>query len=131
MPVFSSNPAQLDIRTVTPKPRKPVWKLLYVQVIVGVVLGAVLGALLPLTAVEMKPLGDGFIKAVKMVIAPVVFCTVVSGIAGMRDMKSVGRVGAKALLYFEAVSSSALLLGVAALARLLPRAPRAKALPVR
>src|SRR5258708_18970293 len=63
-------------------------------------------------AVEMKPLGDGFIKLIKMVIALVIFCTVVSGISGMENMKKVGRVGGKALLYFEAVSTLALLLGL-------------------
>ena len=66
----------------------------------------------PATAVEMKPLGDGFIKLIKMVIALVIFCTVVSGIAGMESMKKVGRVGGKALLYFEVVSTLALVLGL-------------------
>ena len=60
----------------------------------------------------MKPLGDGFIKLIKMIIAPVIFCTVVTGIAGMEDMKKVGRVGAKALLYFEIVSTLALAIGL-------------------
>jgi aerobic C4-dicarboxylate transport protein len=103
-------------------PKKPFWRLLYVQVIAGVVLGALLGYLAPAVGIEMKPFGDGFIKAVKMVIGLVVFCTVVSGIAGMQDMKSVGRVGAKSLLYFEAVSTLALLVGLAAALWLRPGA---------
>ncbi|MEJ7247855.1 cation:dicarboxylase symporter family transporter, partial [Staphylococcus epidermidis] len=68
----------------------------------------------PELAVKMKPLGDGFIQLIKMVIGPIIFCTVVSGIAGMRDMKKVGRVGGKALLYFEVVSTFALIIGLAA-----------------
>lgn len=105
-----------------PRPHKPFWRLLYVQVIAGVVAGALLGHLYPAAGVDMKPLGDAFIKAVKTVIALVVFCTVVSGIAGMGDMKAVGRVGAKALLYFEAVSTLALLLGLGAALWLQPGA---------
>jgi aerobic C4-dicarboxylate transport protein len=92
--------------------RKPWYRILYVQVLVAIALGVALGHFWPATAVEMKPLGDGFIKLIKMVIALVIFCTVVSGIAGMENMKKVGRVGGKALLYFEAVSTLALLLGL-------------------
>jgi aerobic C4-dicarboxylate transport protein len=94
--------------------RKPFYKILYVQVIVAIIIGVLLGHLAPQAGVAMKPLGDAFIKLIKMVIGPVIFCTVVAGIAGMRDMKRVGRVGGKALLYFELVSSVALLLGLAA-----------------
>ena len=92
--------------------RKPWYRILYVQVLVAIALGVALGHFWPATAVEMKPLGDGFIKLIKMVIALVIFCTVVSGISGMENMKKVGRVGGKALLYFEVVSTLALLLGL-------------------
>src|SRR5258706_8004521 len=92
--------------------RKPWYRILYVQVLIAMALGIALGHWSPLVAVEMKPFGDGFIKLVKMVIALVIFCTVVSGIAGMKDMKSMGRVGGKALLYFEVVSTLALLIGL-------------------
>jgi aerobic C4-dicarboxylate transport protein len=94
--------------------KKPVHKILYVQVIAAIVVGIILGHFSPALAIDMKPLGDGFIKLIKMVIGPIIFCTVVTGIAGMEDMKKVGRVGGKALLYFEVVSSFALLLGLIA-----------------
>jgi aerobic C4-dicarboxylate transport protein len=94
------------------KPRKPLWHVLYVQVLAAIVIGVLLGYLVPSVAVEMKPLGDGFIKLIKMVIALVVFFTVVSGISGMRDLGKVGRVGIKSLLYFEVVSTVALALGL-------------------
>src|SRR6202161_4773147 len=92
--------------------KKPIHKVLYVQVIVAIIIGIALGHFSPDFAVDMKPLGDGFIKLIKMVIGPIIFCTVVTGIAGMEDMKKVGRVGGKALLYFEIVSSLALLAGM-------------------
>ncbi|TWI67569.1 aerobic C4-dicarboxylate transport protein [Pseudoduganella lurida] len=92
--------------------KKPFYKILYVQVICAIILGVLLGIYLPTDAVAMKPLGDGFIKLIKMIIAPVIFCTVVSGIAGMQDIKKVGRVGGKALLYFEVVSTFALVIGL-------------------
>src|SRR5512140_4019963 len=92
--------------------RKPLYTSLYLQVITAIVIGVLLGHFYPETGEAMKPLGDGFIKLIKMIIAPVIFCTVVSGIAGMEDMKKVGRVGAKALLYFEIVSSLALAIGL-------------------
>jgi aerobic C4-dicarboxylate transport protein len=76
------------------------------------VVGVLLGVFDPGLAAKMKPLGDGFIKLIKMIIAPVIFCTVVAGIAGMQDMKKVGRVGGKALLYFEVISTFALLIGL-------------------
>ena len=94
--------------------RKPFYKILYVQVLFAIAVGIVLGHFWPATGVEMKPLGDAFIKLIKMIIGPIIFCTVVSGIAGMRDMKKVGRVGGKALLYFEIVSTFALLIGLIA-----------------
>ncbi len=85
---------------------------LYVQVLVAIALGVLLGWLAPDTGAAMKPLGDGFIKLIKMVIAPIIFCTVVTGIAGMKDMKRLGKTGALALFYFEAVSTVALIVGL-------------------
>lgn len=85
---------------------------LYIQVLAAISLGILLGHFYPETAVEMKTLGDGFIKLVKMIIAPIIFCTVVTGIAGAQSLDKVGRVGLKALLYFEAVSTLALLIGL-------------------
>jgi aerobic C4-dicarboxylate transport protein len=92
--------------------RRPWHKHLYVQVLVAIALGVLLGHFYPKEAVAMKPLGDGFIKLIKMMIAPIVFATVVVGIAKMGDMKKVGRVGFKALIYFEAVSTLALVIGL-------------------
>lgn len=92
--------------------KKPFYKILYIQVLFAIGLGVVLGHWWPTVAVEMKPLGDGFIKLIKMIIALVIFCTVVSGISGMESMKKVGRVGGKALLYFEIVSTMALVIGL-------------------
>ncbi|TWI50046.1 aerobic C4-dicarboxylate transport protein [Pseudoduganella flava] len=92
--------------------KKPFYKILYVQVLFAIFVGVLLGIYLPSDAVAMKPLGDGFIKLIKMIIAPVIFCTVVSGIAGMQDVKKIGRVGGKALLYFEVVSTFALVIGL-------------------
>jgi len=92
--------------------KKPFYKVLYVQVLFAIVCGVLLGYFEPKLGVDLKPLGDGFIKLVKMIIAPVIFCTVVHGIAGMQDMKKVGRVGGKALLYFEIVSTLALAIGL-------------------
>ena len=91
---------------------KPFYKILYVQVLFAIACGVLLGAFYPSDAVAMKPLGDGFIKLIKMIIAPVIFCTVVSGIAGMQDVKKIGRVGGKALLYFEVISTFALVIGL-------------------
>ncbi len=92
--------------------RQPFYKMLYVQVLVAITIGILLGHFYPETGVALKPLGDGFVKLIKMVIAPIIFCTVVSGIAGMQDMKAVGRTGGYALLYFEIVSSVALVIGL-------------------
>ncbi len=91
---------------------KPLYKSLYFQVIVAIVIGVLLGHFYPETGTAMKPLGDGFIKLIKMIIAPIIFCTVVVGIAGMEDMKKVGKTGGYALLYFEIVSTIALLVGL-------------------
>jgi aerobic C4-dicarboxylate transport protein len=90
----------------------PFYTRLSFQVLTGVVLAVAIGYLSPEKAVALKPLGDAFIRLITMVIALIIFCTVVSGIAGMQDMKKVGRVGGKALLYFEVVSTLALLIGL-------------------
>jgi aerobic C4-dicarboxylate transport protein len=95
-----------------PAQKRPLYKSLYVQVLAAVVLGVLLGQFYPQLGEQMKPLGDGFIKLIKMIIAPIIFCTVVIGIAGMEDMKKVGRTGGLALLYFEVVSSIALVVGL-------------------
>ena len=93
--------------------RRPLYRSLYAQVVVAIVIGVVLGHFWPQAGEAMKPLGDGFIKLIKMIIAPIIFCTVVVGIAGMEDMKKVGKTGGLALLYFEVVSSVALIVGLA------------------
>ena len=87
---------------------------IYVQVLIAIALGVLLGVVWPQTGVALKPLGDAFIKLVKLTIAPVIFCTVAGGIARMNGLKTLGRVGGKAILYFEVVSTFALLLGVGA-----------------
>lgn len=91
---------------------KQLYKSLYFQVVVAIILGVSLGFLSPQTGAAMKPLGDGFIKLVKMIIAPLIFCTVVLGIAGAEDLKKVGKTGGYALLYFEIVSTLALVVGL-------------------
>ena len=100
--------------TSTPNPavKKPLYKSLYAQVIFAVVVGVLLGHFYPHVGEQMKPLGDAFIKLIKMIIAPIIFCTVVVGIAGMEDMKKVGKTGGLALLYFEVVSTVALIVGL-------------------
>ena len=87
-------------------------KSLYIQVLLAIIIGVILGHFNPGFAVGLKPLGDGFIKLIKMMIAPVIFCTIVTGIAGMQDTKKVGRVGLKALIYFEIVTTLALIIGL-------------------
>ena len=92
--------------------RKKFYQHLYIQVLTAITFGILLGHFYPETAITMKPLGDGFIKLIKMIIAPIIFCTVVNGIAGVQDMSKIGRVGVKALLYFEVVSTLALIIGL-------------------
>ena len=87
-------------------------KVLYVQVIIAIVIGIIVGHFYPSFGVQLKPLGDGFIKLIKMMIAPIIFCTIVTGIAGMQNTKKVGRVGLKAILYFEVVTTLALIIGL-------------------
>ena len=89
-----------------------IFKSLYFQVLLAITVGVLLGHFYPELGAQMKPLGDGFVKLIKMIIAPVIFCTVVTGIAGMESMKAVGRTGAIALLYFEIVSTLALIIGL-------------------
>jgi aerobic C4-dicarboxylate transport protein len=103
-------PATTEINP--PSQRTPLYKSLSAQVLFAIAIAIVLGYLSPSKAIAMKPLGDAFIRLITMIIALVIFCTVVSGIAGMQDMKKVGRVGGKALLYFEIVSTIALSIGL-------------------
>src|SRR5438094_7172026 len=88
------------------------FKSLFGQVVLAVVIGVIVGLVAPDFAAKLKPLGDGFIKLIKMLIAPIVFCVVVHGIAGAGDLKKVGRVGVKAIIYFEIVTTIALGLGI-------------------
>src|SRR5215217_6060083 len=99
---------------IAPSAAKPWYRVLYIQVLIAIVLGAIVGWLWPSVATNewIKALGDGFIKLIKMVIAPIIFCTVVSGIAHIQDAKKVGRIGVKALVYFEVVSTFALVIGL-------------------
>ena len=101
---------------------RPLYKSLYVQVLFAVTVGVLLGHFHPQLGADMKPLGDGFIKLIKMIIAPIIFCTVVVGIAGMEDMKKVGKTGGLALLYFEVVSTVALVIGLVVVNLLQPGA---------
>jgi len=98
--------------TSAPFAKKSFYRQLYIQVLAGVVLGILVGFFWPATGVKMKLLGDGFIKLIKMLIAPIIFCTVVHGLASLGDLKRLGRLGAKTLLYFEVVSTIALVLGL-------------------
>ena len=95
-----------------PSPKRPFYRSLYPQVILAVILGVAVGYFYPQLGTAMKPLGDAFLKLIKMIIAPIIFCTVVVGIAGMEDMKKVGKTGGLALLYFEVVSTLALIIGL-------------------
>jgi len=101
-----------DALVVQKQPKLPFYATLWVQVLVAIVVAVAFGYFSPVQAIKMKPLGDGFIRLITMVITLVVFCTVMSGITGMQDVKKIGRVGGKALLYFEIVSTLALLLGL-------------------
>ena len=112
---MNSSPASAQAETTSPcvvKTKPPFYKAMYFQVLLGIIAGVVVGHFWPTFAADLKPLGDAFIKLIKMIIGPVVFCTVVSGIAGMRDLKKVGRVGGKALLYFEVISTVSLIIGL-------------------
>ena len=106
--------AELPRAAGMPSAGKPFYSVLYIQVLFAIVLGALVGWLFPAFAINdwVKALGDGFIRLIKMLIAPIIFCTVVSGISHIQDARKVGRVGLKALVYFEVVSSFALLIGL-------------------
>jgi aerobic C4-dicarboxylate transport protein len=106
------NAMEASTRTTAAASRKPLYAHLYFQVLTAIILGVLLGHFYPQIGEQMKPLGDGFIKLIKMLIAPIIFCTVVHGIASMEDMKKVGRVGLKALIYFEVVTTLALIVGL-------------------
>ncbi|OAI55479.1 sodium:dicarboxylate symporter [Verrucomicrobiaceae bacterium SCGC AG-212-N21] len=95
-----------------PAGKKPWYRVLYIQVLIAVALGVAVGYFFPKFGASLKPLGEGFVNLVKMMIAPIIFCTVVHGIASMGDLKKLGRTGAKTLLYFEVVSTLALLIGL-------------------
>jgi aerobic C4-dicarboxylate transport protein len=95
-----------------PAAHHPWYSVLYIQVLIAIALGIMLGYFFPNVAIPMKPLGDGFIALIKMMIAPVIFCTVVHGIASMSDLKKIGRIGLKTLIYFEVVSTVALAIGL-------------------
>ena len=95
-----------------PAAHHPWYSVLYIQVLIAIALGILLGYFFPNVAIPMKPLGDGFIALIKMMIAPVIFCTVVHGIASMSDLKKIGRIGLKTLIYFEVVSTVALAIGL-------------------
>ena len=105
---------------IAPMPKRPFYTNLYFQVLVAIAIGVVMGIVAPDKAAAMKPLGDGFIKLVKMLIAPIVFTTVVVGIAHMGEMRDVGRIGLRALIYFEVVSTVALLIGLVVVTVLQP-----------
>ena len=107
-PIASSD---VDDQPALPRP-KPFYTSLWVQVLIAMAVAIVLGVLSPTRAVAMKPLGDAFIRMITMIITVLIFCTVVTGIAGMQNLKKVGRVGGKALLYFEIVSTIALVVGL-------------------
>src|SRR5689334_24540492 len=92
--------------------RRRWYSVLYIQVLIAIAIGIAIGYFFPKWGAALKPLGDGFIQLIKMMIAPVIFCTIVHGIASMRDLTKVGRVGVKALVYFELVSTLALAIGL-------------------
>jgi len=104
-------PASAATAAIRP-PRRAWYAQLYIQVLIAVVAGILLGALYPSAGQSVKPLGDALIKMIRMMIAPIVFCTVVHGIASVQDMRKIGRIGVKALIYFEAVTTLALVVGL-------------------
>ena len=105
-----------------PSAKVPLHRRLYVQVVAAIVLGVVFGHFFPSLGADMKPLGDGFSKLIKMLLPPVIFATIVVGIARMGDLREVGKVGAKALLYFEVLSTIALVVGLVVVNLLKPGA---------
>src|ERR1035438_7368804 len=113
-PLVSIMPTQIPtFQPDVPAPRpKRFYTSLWVQVSIAILLAVIFGYVSPAHAIAMKPLGDGFIRMITMIITVMIFCTVVTGIAGMQDLRKVGRVGGKALLYFEVISTFALLIGL-------------------
>jgi aerobic C4-dicarboxylate transport protein len=109
---LTTNPSQILAEPSPPPKKTPFYLTLWGQVLIGVALAIIYGYLKPASAIKMKPLGDGFIRLITMVITVIIFCTVVTGIAGMENLKKVGRIGGKALLYFEIVSTLALFTGM-------------------
>src|SRR5438477_9117610 len=99
--------------STAPPARIKLYQQLYVQVLAAIAVGIFLGATYPQLGLKMQPFGDGFIKLIRMLIAPIIFCTVVHGIASMTDLKKAGRVALKALIYFEVVTTVALVIGLA------------------
>ena len=97
----------MQCMVVTNETRSPWYRMIYIQVLVAVGLGIVIGHFFPGLGRSLKPFGDGFVKLVKMVIAPIIFCTVVHGVASVQSLKKLGRVGMKTLVYFENVSTLA------------------------
>src|SRR6266581_5965622 len=112
MAVLQSGQA-VDADRLQASPKVPFYRVLWIQVLVAMSLAVILGYVNPTRAVAMKPLGDAFIRLITMIVSLIIFCTVVTGIAGMESLKKVGRVGGMALLYFEVVSTIALLIGLA------------------
>ncbi len=110
---MADHAVQLIETRTPPQAKRPFYKVMWVQILFAIALGVVLGHFRPTTAIAMKPLGDAFIRLITMVVTLIIFCTVVSGIAGLQDLKKVGRVGGKAMLYFEIVSTLALFIGLA------------------
>jgi aerobic C4-dicarboxylate transport protein len=104
--------SSIDTAGLSSPQRKPFYQHLYVQVLAAIVLGIVLGHFSPALGEQMKPLGDTFIRLIKMLIAPIIFCTVVSGIASMQSLKRIGRIGFKSLVYFEVLTTIALVIGL-------------------
>jgi len=98
---------------LTNRKAKPWYTVLYIQVLIALVIGCLIGAFFPRTGTALKPLGDAFVALIRMMIAPVIFCVIVQGIASMSDLKKVGTIGIKTLIYFEAVSTLALMIGIA------------------
>ena len=110
---MKESPPTIRAQAPAPSRKVPLYQTLWVQVLVAIGGAILLGYISPAKGIAMKPLGDAFIKLITMIITLIIFCTVVSGIAGMQDMKKVGRIGGKALLYFEIVSTLGLVIGLA------------------
>jgi aerobic C4-dicarboxylate transport protein len=111
-PISTTDQSTTVAEPQQPKKKTPFYLTLWGQVLIGVALAIIYGYFSPVSAAKMKPLGDGFIRLITMVITVIIFCTVVTGIAGMENLKKVGRIGGKALLYFEIVSTLALFTGM-------------------